>query len=125
MATVRIDQLLGTYPAEVRSLAADARTFISRKLPKVEESVDATAGVIGFGYGPGYKDTICTLLLSKSGVKLGLVNGATLPDPDGLLQGSGKVHRFVPLKTAADLRTPGVAKLLKAAVAAWKARARA
>src|SRR5262249_3513661 len=122
VAKPSIDQLLDRYPAEVRALAAEARKFIAGRLPKATESLNASAGVIGFGYGPGYRDTICTLLLSKTGVKLGLAYGASLPDPEGLLEGSGKVHRHVPLKAAADIRKPGVARLLKAAEAAWKER---
>ena len=49
-------------------------------LPQVEETIDPSAGVIGYGYGPGYKGLICTLILSQAGVKLGVTDGATLPD---------------------------------------------
>jgi len=54
--------------------------------------------VVGYGYGPGYKGPVCTLILSKTGVKLGLPYAAALSDPDGLLEGTGKVHRFVQLR---------------------------
>lgn len=122
MPGTRPDQWLDRYPEGVQALAAAARRFIAARLPKADESFDPKSGVIGFGYGPGYKNTICTLLMSKTGVKLGLAFGARLPDPDGLLAGSGKVHRHVQLKSAADLKRPGVASLLKAAEAAWKER---
>jgi hypothetical protein len=45
---------------------------------------------------------ICTLVLSKSGVKVGFVNGAELADPTGLLEGSGKKHKYIQLKTVSD-----------------------
>ena len=122
MATKGFDKLLGKYPADVQSLALDARRFILESLPAAEESVDESAPVVGYGYGSGYKGIICTLILSKSGVKLGLARAAELPDPDGLLEGSGKVHRYVQLYTAADLRKPGLRQLLKMAKAAWQAR---
>jgi hypothetical protein len=54
-------------------------------------------------------------------VKLGLVGGA-LSDPHGLLEGRGKVHRYIALKTAADLDKAGVRQLVQAARAAWQAR---
>ncbi|MBI3494240.1 MAG: hypothetical protein HY047_21035 [Acidobacteria bacterium] len=57
-------------------------------------------------------------------MKLGVVRGAELPDPKHLLEGSGKVHRYVALKTRADLKRPGLKPLLKAALAAWKRRAK-
>src|SRR5215471_2102776 len=92
------EQLLALYPAEVQELASAARKSLSEWLPGLEETVDASVPVIGFGYGPGYKGTVCTLLLSKSGVKLGLARGSELPDPHGLLQGKGKVHRYIQLQ---------------------------
>ena len=81
--------------------------------------------MIGFSYSPGYKGTVCALILSKTGVKIGLFRGSELPDPKGLLRGSGKVHRHVALETLADLKQPGLKPLLKAALAAWKARNKA
>jgi hypothetical protein len=65
---------------------------------------------------------VCTLILSKTGIKLGLVGGATLPDPHRLLSGSGKVHRQMQLSTPADLRQAGVKALVLAASVACRAR---
>jgi hypothetical protein len=56
--------------------------------------------------------------------KLGLAYGAKLPDPEALLEGKGKIHRYVSLRTVADTRQPGVVQLLKAAQAACKERQR-
>jgi hypothetical protein len=117
-----IDDLLARYPAEVRELAAAAQQQLQKWLPKVERTADPSAGVIGFGYGPGYRGVVCTLILSKTGVKLGLVRGGELGDPHGLLAGSGKVHRYIQLRNASDLRKAGVRELVKATYAAWKAR---
>ena len=117
-----VETVLGRYPKEVQTLAEAARTLILEVLPDVEEMVDTTAPVIGYGYGTGYKGAVCTLLLSKSGVKIGVAYGATLADPAHLLTGSGKVHRFVPVRTQDDLREAGLSKLLKAANQAARAR---
>jgi len=117
-----LEKLMEAYPPDVQALAAAARKQIRTWLPKVEERVDSTAPVIGYGYGPGYSGMVCTLILSKSGVKLGLVRGSELADPHGLLEGSGKVHRYVQLRAATDLRKPGVSALVKATYAAWKER---
>ena len=117
-------KLLARYPPGVQALAADARRLITRQLPRVTESADASAGLLAYGYGPGYKGTVCTLLLSKGGVKIGLVRGSELDDPHGLLEGSGKVHRYIAVKTATDLDKPGVTDLIAATYKAWKARAK-
>ena len=45
-----------------------------------------------------------------------------LPDPHRLLQGSGKVHRHVQLRSVADVANPGLKQLLEAALAGWRHR---
>lgn len=117
-----IEKRLESYPADVQALAHGVRRLIRRLLPDIEERVGSSAPVVAYSYGPGYRGMVCTLILSKSGVKLGLVRGAELDDPRGLLQGSGKVHRYVQLHAPGDLRQPGVSQLIKAAYAAWQKR---
>ena len=115
-------QLLDAYPEHIRTLADATRRFVTRVLPDVDEGVDQTAPLLGYSYGPGYRGAVATIILSKTGVKLGIVGGATLPDPRGLLEGSGKVHRYVQLRTAADLKRPGISALLKATSRICRAR---
>jgi hypothetical protein len=117
-----MDERLHAYPEPVQRLVDDTRRWIKKTLPDVAENVDVKTRVIGYGHGPGYTGAVCTLILSKTGVKLGLVGGAALPDPQGLLQGSGKVHRHVQLRTAQDLKQPGLVALLLGASAAAHAR---
>jgi hypothetical protein len=54
------------------------------------------------------------------GVSLSFYYGATLPDPDEILLGSGNQNRFVRLTSAATLAEPAVEKLLQAAIAQAK-----
>jgi hypothetical protein len=117
-----IETFLSSYPAEVAELAHAARRLLEEALPGAEETLDRSAKVIGFGYGPGYKHCVCTLIMSQKGVKLGVARGSELPDPEGLLRGTGKVHRHVVLQTLADLKQPGLKPLIKAALGAWKER---
>jgi hypothetical protein len=114
--------LLSRYPADVQALAAAARAALAKWLPKSEQMVDNSAPVIAFGYGPGYKGLVCALIMSKTGVKIGLGRGSELTDPEGLLAGSGKVHKHIQLHSPSDLRNPAVRALVKAAHAAWKQR---
>jgi hypothetical protein len=116
------ETLLAKYPPEVQALAAAARAALAQWLPRSEEVVDATAPVIAYAYGPGYKGLVCSLILSKTGVKIGLAHGSELPDPAGLLAGAGKVHKHIQLHSPSDLGNPAVRALVKAAYAAWKRR---
>lgn len=117
-----IDAFLATYPKPVQEIAAAARDFVRDVLPNIEESLDRSAKLLGYGYGPGYKGAICALILSQKGVKLGIFRGSELNDPKGLMTGAGKVHRHVPLQNPSDVKRAGLRQLLKDALKASKAR---
>jgi hypothetical protein len=116
------EKVLSSYPEGVQALANKARRALLKLLSGAEESVDSSAAVLSYGYGPGYRGMVCTLILSKSGVKLGFVRGVELNDPSGLLEGSGKTHKYVQLYTASDLNNPGLKELIRAAQVAWQQR---
>jgi len=99
----------------VQELLGEARRTLQEWLPGAQETLDSSARMLAYAYGPGYRGLVCTLLLSKSGVKLGLNQGATLNDPQGLLRGNGKVHRHVPLQNPKDLKQPGLKALVNGA----------
>src|SRR5450432_3819612 len=110
------------YPTTVRDLALGLRAIVYSAIPGAVETLDRSARVVGYGFGPGYADTICVIIPSKKGVKLGIARGTELPDPKGLLEGSGKVHRHVAFSESSDLRRAGLKALLASAVAAWRKR---
>ena len=120
-----VDAFLAAYPEQVRETASAARRLLKAALPGVAETVDESAKLLGYSYGPGYKGDVCTLIMSQTGVKLGIVRGAELPDPKHLMAGTGKVHRHVQLRSVEDVKRPGLNQLLKAALAAFRKRNRA
>ena len=120
MATRTLSELLAPYPPQVQALARNTRALICDLLPGVEEAVDASGPYVSYGYAPGYKGVVCYMTVSRSGVKLGLAGGASLPDPRRLLEGEGKVHRHISIASPPDLRRPGVRPLVRAAAAAWR-----
>ncbi len=65
---------------------------------------------------------ICTIIPSKKGIKLGFYKGSGLPDPAGLLTGSGKVHRYVEIKSEASLKDKALKNLMTEALKAYKQR---
>ena len=125
MTSKEFDRLLLAYPPDIQNLAGAAHDLIVATLPKIEATVDNSANVVGFGFGPGYNGMICTIILSRKAVKIGIVRGAELEDPNALLAGSGKVHRYVELTSLSDLKKPGLRPLLKSALASWKQRRKA
>jgi hypothetical protein len=109
------EQLLSGYEPAVRELAVGARALILDVLPGATEQVDMKDRLIAFARGPKLADIVCVLMPLKAGVNLGIAGGAQLPDPDGLLEGTGKRHRHVRLSSPADLESPGLRTLIELA----------
>ena len=107
--------MLAPYPDGVQSIARQTRTSVLELLPASIETVDGSGPYISYGSTSGYKGIVCTIIVSKTGVKLGLTGGASLEDPNRLLEGTGKVHRYIVMKSADDLRRPEVLSLIRAA----------
>lgn len=110
------------YPTKVRDVALELRTMLLSTMPDAREILTVPPGLLGHGFGPSYADTICVIIPSKKGVKLGIVRATELPDPRGLLEGSGKVHRHVAFAESSDLQRAGLKALLASALAAWRKR---
>ncbi|HEX4739064.1 MAG TPA: hypothetical protein VH331_16045 [Allosphingosinicella sp.] len=122
-APAEVERLLAHYAPSVTDVAEAVRETVLAALQGCQEQADDAAGVVGYGYGPGYKDLVCTLILSKKAVKLGFYRGAELADPDGLLEGQGKVHRYVAVADRGGAEDPRLAELLRNAAAAYRMRA--
>jgi hypothetical protein len=58
-------------------------------------------------------------------VNVGFFRGAEIPDPDGLLVGTGKFMRHVKLRPACDIDAGALTKLVRAAYADMKSRVQA
>ena len=116
-------EFLASYPAAVTDIALSLRSLITKAIPEAEEVVDQSGRVIGYNVGAGYAGLVCTIIPSKSGVKLGLVGGAGLADPHHLMEGSGKRHKYVQFNAKSDLERPGVRDLIVTAKAAAASRA--
>lgn len=114
--------ILHKYDEKVSALGFQLREFLLQQLKNITEYADPAANVVGYGYGPGYKDLICTMIPSKKGIKLGLYKGTALPDPAHLLKGTGKVHKYVEILSAESMANAALKNLLTAALAAYQKR---
>ncbi|MCI0686838.1 MAG: DUF1801 domain-containing protein [Sporichthyaceae bacterium] len=109
------ERLLTGCPTEVRPLARKAYQQLRAAFP--DAVITADTENIGFGTDAGYQGLKFTLTPRRNYVTLGIARAAGLPDPTGLLEGSGKVHRHVKLRTQEDLDNPALAALIDAALA--------
>jgi len=100
----------------VEDLAQRTRDLILSLFP--DAVVTEEGGDTGFGTSTGYKGLCFVVTPHKSWVTLGIDHGVGLPDPAGLMEGAGKVHRHVKIRSVADLERPELRALLLARLAA-------
>jgi hypothetical protein len=110
------------YDARISALALRLRQLVLRTLPGVTEQPDAPARMVAYCYGPKYIQMVCTIIPSKKGVKLGFYKGNELPDPHGLLEGTGKISRYVEIRSDEQIYSDGLKRLVAEAFVAFQKR---
>jgi hypothetical protein len=115
-----VAEFFDEYPGAVPDLARRLREVIHSALPDAREDLDRPGRVVGYSYGVGYAGLVCTIILSKVSVKLGIVGSAQMADPANLLEGTGKRHRYVAFAQPSDFGRPGIRDLLHAAAKRWR-----
>lgn len=116
------DNFLSRYEEKVISLTLILREVVLANLPGIMEQPDLPAKIIAYCYGQKYSEMICTIIPSKRGLKLGFYKGNELPDPDGMLEGTGKISRYVEIKSEEQIRSAALKKMLQHALNAYKER---
>ncbi|HET9548142.1 MAG TPA: DUF1801 domain-containing protein [Desertimonas sp.] len=115
-----VASFLARFDDRVQQLARAALGALRAVLPDGIES--AEGGEIGIGDAAGYKGLVFTVSPQSTYVNVGIAGGASLDDPAGLLEGTGKVHRHLKIRRADKLDDERVQALLRQAVAARRPR---
>ncbi len=118
--SAQLNGFLAKFTPEVAAAAKATLMKMRARLPGAIELVydNYNALAIGFGAGERVSDVVFSIAVFPRWVSLFfLQDGVHLPDPDGVLQGTGKQVRHVRLTSAADLDTPAIRALMKTALA--------
>src|SRR5689334_24469948 len=126
----QVASLFARYEPAMVKLGKALRAKLQRRLPGLNEIVylyeNQHSLVIAYSpsAGGGGSDAICGMALYPDRAKLFFNHAAQLTkaDPQKLLEGSGKMVRYVALEAAADLDRPEIEALLAAAVKLAKLR---
>lgn len=115
----RLRSFIAKFGPAHRVLIRAARRAMRRRFPTANELVYDNYNFFVIGYGPTERPSDCILSLAAGANGLGLcfVQGAKLPDPNGLLLGSGRQTRFLRVPAAGVLERPAVRALMAAAEA--------
>lgn len=76
------------------------------------ETVRPGLKVITYGTSEGMKSVFCMINPTRAWVNLELSRGTDLPDPRGLLEGTGKHLRHVRVASAKEAKTPALRALV-------------
>jgi hypothetical protein len=115
----QLEGFIAKYSPEV---AADGRSALARIRRLVPGAVQLVYDnynwlVVGFCPSERASDAVLSIVFAPRWISLCfLQNGPQLPDPDGLLRGSGTRVRNVRLESAKDLDKPAVLALIKEAL---------
>ena len=118
----QLASFIAKFDPAVARLIRSSRAVMRKRLPTARELVydNYNFFVIGYSSSERASDCVVSLAAAAKGVSLSFYYGASLPDPDGLLLGSGSQNRFVRLESASTLTTPAVERLIAAALAQAK-----
>jgi hypothetical protein len=102
--------------AKARDLAYQLRALVAEVMPNVVEVPWPKMRMASYGVGPKKKsEHFCYVSAQKDDVNLGFYYGAELPDPEELLQGTGKLLRHVKIREPKAIGSRALRRLLEAA----------
>jgi len=113
-----VDRLLGEHPPEIQAIERTLRTTIRSIVPDAVEQVDFGNKLIAFGRSMRMKGLLFAIIAHQSWVNLQLADGVDLPDPDGLVEGTGKRIRHVKVRSVEQASSAPVVRLIEAQLAA-------
>jgi hypothetical protein len=100
---------------EGRAALARMRRLVPGAVQMVYDNYNGL--VIGFGPTGRPSEAVVSILMTPDHVTVCFIqNGPSLPDPGGLLKGSGTVVRHIRLASAGDLDRPDIRSLIAEAV---------
>ena len=102
-----------------QKLMRSLRAAVRKRFPTAHELAYDYGSHVVVSYSPTDRGIEAVVAIDgrSDGVRLYLMHGPQLPDPKGLLMGTGSQARFVQVKAASQLAHPDLKALIAAAVA--------
>jgi hypothetical protein len=101
-----IEYALAERAPQMRETVLALRELVQETVPGIHEAIDMTDHMFGYGahqYGASGWGAVYIAAYTRW-VNLGFMEGADLPDPEGLLEGTGKTMRHVKIRSLEELK---------------------
>jgi len=116
-SSIGFDKAIGASSPQIQEIARALRSLIADVYPGLVEAPWPKLHVVGYGVGPKkLTEHFCYIGAYRDSANLGFNHGRALPDPEGLLEGTGKSFRHVKILTLDFLERPALRNLLVASV---------
>ena len=112
------DEVLAKHTPEIQAAAHAMLGVLLEELPDGVVRFDRGNGLLAVGTGSGMRDLLFALIPHAGWLNLQLAVGADLPNPDGLIEGTGKRIRHIKIRSADAAVSPAIRNAVKAEVAA-------
>ncbi len=121
-AEKKLQSFIDKFEPKNQALIRAVRKALRKRLPTANELAYDNYNFFALGYCSTERpaDCVVSIAAAANGVGLSFYWGATLPDPHGILLGSGNQNRFIRLESANVLARPEVQALIAAAEAQAK-----
>ena len=118
------EDLIHVASPELSPICTALREIIAELHNDFYEVVWKNQNIASYGVGPKkMSEHYVYISLHKKHVNLGFYYGATLSDPNNLLEGTGKRLRHIKIKQRSEALTPEIKQLIIEAIADRKATA--
>lgn len=109
---------LAKFTPEIEALATGALARMRERLPGAVELAYDNYNALAVGFGPSERtsDAIFSIAVFPRTVSLFLFQNADWPDPAGVLRGSGKASRHIPLASPETIDSAPVEALIALAL---------
>ena len=117
-AQSQLEEFIARYSPEVAADARHALAVLSRQFPTATRIVYDNYNTLAVGFSASDRagEAILSIALYPKYVSLFLLQGASLADPAGVLEGTGSRVRHIKLRPISRLETSEVRALIDAAV---------
>lgn len=114
----KLDELLSDASPEVAAVVRELRAIVGRAFPERVEAVDFGNRLLAVGRSMKMRDLMIAIVPHTAHANLQLADGVDLPNPDGLIEGTGKRIRHIKVRSVEAARSPAVRAAVDAQVEA-------
>ena len=117
-AEKQLERFLDAFAPEVAGLARKTLATLRKRLPYAKELVYDNYNALAIGFSPSERSSegVFSIALYPEHINFFFLQGAKLPDPEGLLQGAGSVVRHIAKIDEKTLDRPDVKAMMATAM---------